>query len=295
MIDLHIHTNYSDGTDSVTELLKKAEDKKLEIISITDHDKIDAYMELDDDPTLRNLFSGVIIPGCELKCYYKNIAIEVLAYGIDYKKLKIHKVDRKKVEQGHLKYMKKILDDLGLKYNNDNLYIDLNDPSKKYAAFVIGIEILKYPENEEIIKKIGDFTPTTFYRNHQCNPNSKFYINESIESIDINELIKRIHDAGGLAFLAHGYLYPFENKDNTIEEILRDTDIDGLECEYPLFSSEERKKAKDLAKKYNKYVSGGTDYHANTKPNISLATGIDNNMYISKEFISDWICKVNKI
>ncbi len=43
MIDLHIHTNHSDGTDSVKELLEKAENKKIEVISITDHNKIDTY------------------------------------------------------------------------------------------------------------------------------------------------------------------------------------------------------------------------------------------------------------
>ena len=47
MIDLHIHTNHSDGTDSVEELLHKAEEKKLEIISITDHDQIGAYIEIE--------------------------------------------------------------------------------------------------------------------------------------------------------------------------------------------------------------------------------------------------------
>ena len=46
MIDLHIHTNHSDGTDDIITLLKKAEQAKLEIISITDHDEIGAYFEL---------------------------------------------------------------------------------------------------------------------------------------------------------------------------------------------------------------------------------------------------------
>ena len=46
MIDLHLHTNCSDGTDSPTELLKKAEEKHLEYISITDHDNCDAYEQL---------------------------------------------------------------------------------------------------------------------------------------------------------------------------------------------------------------------------------------------------------
>lgn len=60
MIDLHIHTTYSDGTDSVEELLKKAEDKQLEVISITDHDEVGSYFELEKDKKLRNLYSGKI-------------------------------------------------------------------------------------------------------------------------------------------------------------------------------------------------------------------------------------------
>jgi len=47
MIDLHVHTNHSDGTDSLEELLKNAEKAKLEVISITDHDSIDAYLEIE--------------------------------------------------------------------------------------------------------------------------------------------------------------------------------------------------------------------------------------------------------
>lgn len=47
MIDLHLHTNHSDGTDSVEELLENAEKQKLEIISITDHNSVGAYFELE--------------------------------------------------------------------------------------------------------------------------------------------------------------------------------------------------------------------------------------------------------
>ena len=48
MIDLHLHTNYSDGTDTVKELLVNAENNNLEIISITDHDSIDSYYEIEN-------------------------------------------------------------------------------------------------------------------------------------------------------------------------------------------------------------------------------------------------------
>ena len=47
MIDLHTHTNYSDGTWNLSRLLKEAEIGKIDILSITDHDTIDAYKELE--------------------------------------------------------------------------------------------------------------------------------------------------------------------------------------------------------------------------------------------------------
>lgn len=57
MIDLHIHTNCSDGTDTVEEVLKKAEKLKLKYISITDHDNCNSYKQIE-----KGIFHGKIIP-----------------------------------------------------------------------------------------------------------------------------------------------------------------------------------------------------------------------------------------
>lgn len=295
MIDLHLHTNHSDGTDSVEELLVKAEEKKLELISITDHDSVDAYYELENNPEIRKKFSGKIIVGSELKTFYKDVPIEVLAYGIDYKNLRIHKVDTEKMQKENLEKYKIISKSLGLKIDENELYIDVNNPSKRWASFALATELLKYEENKEIIKRIGEFTTTNFYRVHQSNVNSPFYINENDAYIDLDETISRIHEAGGLAFLAHGYIYPYENKDEVIEEILTSTDIDGLECIYTTFSDEERKRIIALCKKYKKYMSGGSDYHAKNKPDIELGTGTNGNVKVEMEFINDWIEKVRKV
>lgn len=288
MIDLHTHTNHSDGTDSVEELLLNAEKKKLEIISITDHDSVDAYYELENNPNLRKLFSGKILPGCEMKTHYKKVPIEVLAYGIDYKKLNIHKADIDKMQIDALEKYKVICDELGLKYDKEELYVDKNNPKKQWASFSLANELLKYEENKEIIKEIGDFIPTTFYRVHQSNINSPFYYDETVASIDLNETIKRIHEAGGLAFLAHGFVYPYENKIEVLDEILKTTEIDGLECVYTLFSKEETKIAFDLCKKYNKYSSGGSDYHAKNKPTVELGIG-ESNIIVTKDIIKEWL------
>lgn len=295
MIDLHMHTTHSDGTDSVEELLKNAEKKRLEIISITDHDQVGAYYEIEKNPELRKLFSGKIIVGSELKTYFDKVPIEVLAYGIDYKRLRIHHVDNEKMQKEVLEKEKNIARNLGLKFDEENVYIDINDPTKQWAAFSLGTEILKHEENKEIISRIGEFTATSFFRVHQSNIESPFYIDETYASIDINETIKRIHEAGGLAFLAHGFIYPYKNKAKVIEEILSTTNIDGMECIYPLFSEEERKIAFELCKKYNKYMSGGTDYHAKNKPHIELGTGINNNVNVGHEIVKEWVEKISHI
>lgn len=295
MIDLHTHTNHSDGTDSVEELLKNAEKSNIEILSITDHDSVGAYFELEKNPSLRNIYSGKLIVGAELKTFYNKVSIEVLGYGIDYKKLRIHKYDANKMQCEIMEKYIKIADEIGLKYDKNELYIDRNNPSKQWASFTLANEILRYEENAELIHKLGDFDSASFFRVHQSNENSIFYYDESYSSIDINETISRIHEAGGLAFLAHGFIYPFKDKVKTIEEILSTTEIDGIECIYTLFSEEERKIAMDLCKKYNKYMSGGTDYHAKNKPDINLGTGKYNNVCIPKEIIEPWINKINII
>ncbi len=295
MIDLHIHTNHSDGTDTVEELLQKVNSKNIEIISITDHDSVGAYFELERNQDLRKLYNGKIIIGSEIKTSFDRVPIEVLAYGIDYKKMRIHTIDMEKMQNTILEKTKNIANSLGLKYDKENTYIDRKDSAKQFSAFVMATELLKHEENREIINKIGDFNEHTFYRVHQSNSESPFYFDETNFSLSIDELISRIHEAGGLAFLAHGFLYPFKNKVETIEKILSGTDIDGMECIYPIFSKEEQEIACKLCKKYNKYMSGGTDYHAKNKPNIDLGTGINNNILIEKEFISNWISKVKLI
>ena len=65
MIDLHMHTTYSDGTESCSTVLKKCQEKNLNFISITDHNTALVYEELEDQ-SISSLFNGHIISGIEL-------------------------------------------------------------------------------------------------------------------------------------------------------------------------------------------------------------------------------------
>ena len=76
MIDLHMHTTYSDGADTLIQVLEKAEKLKLQYISITDHDTCEAYKEL-EKLDVKKYYSGTIIRGVEIKCSYQKRLIEV--------------------------------------------------------------------------------------------------------------------------------------------------------------------------------------------------------------------------
>ena len=293
MIDLHTHTNISDGTDTVKELLENANNINLEVLSITDHDSTDAYYDV---IKLRDLFKGIIIPGVELKAYYDGMPLEVLGYGIDHTKININRNAVFDMQVDCLEEFKNIGRSLGLKFD-ENIQVSKTDSRRKYASFTFAEELLKHKENESILLSIGPmFTQTEFYRVHASNKKSIFYYDESKLGITIEKAIDMIHNAGGLAFLAHPLIYPYEkDKFEEIEHILKTYNLDGIEVDYPLFTQNDRIKLREIAKKYNKYISGGTDYHANNKPDIKLGTGIENNMTITKEDIKEWLNKVNKM
>ena len=84
-IDLHTHTNYSDGTATVEETLTLAEGLGLSVLSVTDHNTVNAYDELFRK---RHLFSGKLLPGVELSTTFRNELIEILGYGIDVERIK---------------------------------------------------------------------------------------------------------------------------------------------------------------------------------------------------------------
>ena len=219
MIDLHTHTNISDGTDTVKELLENANNINLEVLSITDHDTTDAYYDV---IKLRDLFKGIIIPGVELKAYYDGMPLEVLGYGIDHTKININRNAVFDMQVDCLEEFKNIGRSLGLKFD-ENIQVSKTDSRRKYASFTFAEELLKHKENESILLSIGPmFSQTEFYRVHASNKKSMFYYDESKLGITIEKAIDMIHNAGGLAFLAHPLIYPYEkDKFEEVEYILK--------------------------------------------------------------------------
>ena len=111
MIDLHIHTTNSDGEFRVVQILEKAESKGLNIISITDHNNINAYDEL-NNINVRNIYSGKIVVGVELEFVYKGRLFDMLGYGLDLDVMKKSEIIKEGFVHSTVEGQSKILDRL---------------------------------------------------------------------------------------------------------------------------------------------------------------------------------------
>ncbi len=291
MIDLHIHTNNSDGSEDVIEILKRAEKQKLNYISITDHESVNGHFEL-RKINIKDYYSGKIIPGAELKNYYKDRVIDILAYNIDIDKFNEYLVENYKdkthriLETKNLKHFYKQAKGYGLIL--DPMETLEWDKDREWASRVFYEEIKKHPENEAKVPKDlwEDFF--NFKKDYVYNRNNMFFLDKKDDYPSPARTVQKIHEAGGLAFLAHVHEYKWiDNKLEYIAKLVKDSKIDGVECYYSKFTNEQTKELMEFCKKNDLYTSGGTDFHGKAKPEINIGVG-KGNLAIPDEIIKDW-------
>ena len=287
MIDLHIHTTYSDGDKSVEEILKMCEDKKLEYISITDHNTCKQY----NDKALKNnkIFSGKIIKGTELNAVFQDKNIEVLGYDINPNIINEwcqgYYSEEKLEEQQEICYRRllDICDKQGLKYNESQI---IKPKATRYVEISIYEELMKHKENYKIL---GEFTESlgVFFRKGLANSESIYFVNRIEFRPKYKEVFDIIHKSGGKAFLAHPFEYKFKDTIEFINDLRKEKELDGIECFHPSANQEQRNILARYAKNNNLYISGGSDYHGSSKPDIEIGVG-RGDLSISKEILN-WL------
>lgn len=287
MIDLHTHTIHSDGTYTVEELLIEAQKIGLLTLSVTDHNSIGAYKDLEKE-NIRSKFSGEIISGVEITTTYNGEVIEVLGYGFDLG------IMSKLLDQNVLTFEQKQLKEFELiknTYINKGIKIDIKniifDPKKESSRTSFCNEIKKYGENDKyFLYKESIETKAGFTRNEVYNPKSPLYVNEESLYPSLEKTIDMIHEAGGIAFLAHTFAYSPTIAFN-LENIINNYKLDGLECFYTTFTREQTNYLLEICQKYNLLRSGGSDFHGANKINHNLGIG-NGNLNIKEELILDW-------
>ena len=294
MIDMHMHTTYSDGADSLIEVLKKAESLKLEYISITDHDTCEGYKEL-AKLDVKKYFSGQIINGVEIKCAYKKRLIEILGYKVDPKVInnfmeEFHKTKSKEIlQQKYFDILHERCTDMGLVMSKKE-DIEFN-PKTDWASIKIYNDIKAHEENK--LKVPDDFWSefNIFSKKYCGDVNYPLYIDKSEDYLQLDEAIKLVKDAGGLVFLPNIFIYKWaEDKKKLLDDIVAEYDIDGIECMHSEFSQDDIDYLLEYTQENNFYRSGGSDYHGKNKVGIEMAVG-KGNLKIESYLIQDWVNK----
>ncbi len=288
MVDIHSHTTYFDGSSSVDELLSEAQKLNLSLLSITDHNTIQAHFELQNS-NIRDRFKGEIISGIEITTTYKGETIGVLGYGLDLETM------QKFLDANVLSFGQKQIKEYDLiknRYNAIGVIFDENnikfDPKVESCRPAFAIEIKKHPENYKFfLNQESINTASGFTRNEVYNPKSPLYVDESSLFPSLETAIQMIHNSGGLAFLAHTFAYS-PNIANELLNIINNYELDGLECFYTTFTKEQSDYLVSVCNDRKLYMSGGSDFHGTRKINHNLGTG-QGNLHIDESVVDNWV------
>ena len=289
MIDLHIHSNFSDGAYNVDEILEIAQKIGCTTISIVDHNTCEAYEYLKN---MKNrIFEGKIISGCEFNTFYNQILIELLGYDFNPELLKIELKKIYKYSPEELKYFEEEIFIEQCNKNHIKLALDIyqKDDNEHLSSYLYKC-VKHYPENIKFFETSDDYNnPSVFYRKYMSNPNSVFFCNMEQFFPTPEEVADLIKKSGGKVFIPHIFEYGDRAKE-ILNGLLKTIYIDGIECFYSKFTVEQRNRISEFARENNLLISGGSDCHSGKHIKIGKGRG---DLVIQPDMIGNWIQETN--
>lgn len=277
-IDLHLHTTASDGTFTPKELVYYGKEKNLDAIAITDHDCLKSLKEAH---IYGDKLGIKIIDGIEFAGFYIDREIHILGLFVDTNNQLFTDIVNN-IEIGRLERNQEMC----LRFTKIGIPMTMNDlndgnPDKivtrsHFAEFLTNNGYTSSKE-EAFEKYLFDGCETYLTR----------------EYYNTKQIIDIIHNAGGIAILAHPTLYKLsDNGIIKLVEQLCDEGLDAVEGYYSTYTKKEEEFILSLAKKYNLTISGGSDFHGETKPGLDMKTGYGN-LNIPDELIDIILEKYN--
>lgn len=265
-IDLHVHSTASDGSYTPSELVNYAVKKNLAAIALTDHDTTAGLDEALAEATRLNKEAGKeiiqVIPGIELSAEHNGKDVHILGLNIDYKnqdfneKVRIYRDSR---DSRNDKMIEK-LQECGFNITSEMVKERFGDAVITRAHYAIMMIEGGYVNNkDEAFDKY-------------LNPGCKCYIPRT--KVSATDAVKIILSANGKPVLAHPLLYKLSQTAlDDLVNLLTTNGLLGIEAIYSANKWTDEAKMKQLAKKYNLFITGGSDFHGLAKPTLDLGTG----------------------
>ncbi|HZF02371.1 MAG TPA: PHP domain-containing protein [Methylomirabilota bacterium] len=251
--DLHLHTSFSDGTFSPEELVLHAQKAGLSCIALTDHDTVEGCARA---ATAATAVKMEFIPGTELTAEHDDTELHVLGYFLDTqnKKLLAEIAKFQSVRQNRIHEMVARINEMGVPLKAESVFAMANckSPGRPHVARAMVKAGLISNLDEAFDRFLKKGRPAWV-------PKSK---------ISALEAIELIHQAGGLAVMAH----PGLNRTDEIIPALVEAGMDGIECFHTKHSTVTSERYLEIADKYNLLVTGGSDCHGFSKNKPLIGT-----------------------
>ena len=254
MIDLHTHTNCSDGTDTPTQLVNKALAEGISVLAITDHDTTSGWQNAQD--ALRSDLSLVL--GAEISCLTNDgISVHMLGLLFDGKNLAMQNM-LENTRDGRIPRAHKMIELL----NAGGIKISMEDvESVKPTGATLG-----RPHIADALVKNGVVSSRDEAFSDLLHNNSPYYVAHMAPTPE--EAISMIRAAGGVAVIAH----PFASHRGQVLSVqdflpLKNAGLNGMEVNHRDHNNEERNLLASIARELDLVITGASDYHGTGKLN----------------------------
>lgn len=260
-IDLHTHSNASDGTCTPTEVVQLAAQKGLRAMALTDHDTVSGVEEAMNAATALSLPIQVI-PGTELSVAYKKQDIHIVGLFVDH-----HNKAFQDMTQLLIRRRLERNEEMIRRFNANGIPVTYDELTQGNPdAVITRAHFARYLVEHQIVK-----IPNEAFKKY-LDPGCPYFIpREYIQPEDGIEIIRK---AGGVPILAHPLHYKLPQKElEALIARLKDAGLMGIEVKYSNHTLQDEYYASQLASRFHLLPSGGSDFHGANKPAIDIGTG----------------------
>jgi len=279
-IDLHVHSDKSDGSLSPSDLVSYAIKQGVSAFALTDHDTVDG---IDEAIAASKGTSVTVIPGIELSTAYEGKDIHIVGLFIDKEqpafRERIGRFANARINR-NLEMCEK-LTEYGMPITYDELTAAFPDAvitRAHYARLMMQKGYVKSLK-EAFERYIGDYGPCFIPR----------------KKITPDEGVRFILSANGLPVLAHPMQYGMgDARLQQLIDSLKEAGLVAMEAIYCTHTPSEEAKLCKLAKENGLLISGGSDFHGKAKPGLELGTGYGR-LHVPQEVLDNLIAKKNEL
>jgi predicted metal-dependent phosphoesterase TrpH len=253
-IDLHTHSNASDGTQSPADVVASAAQAGLDVVALTDHDTSDGWVAA---VTAGERLGVRVVPGVEISCLRRGVSVHLLAYRhdpTDEPLVRMLAESRTSRASRARQMVERLGPDTGLRWEDvlEHVHGDATIGRPHIADALVGLGVVG--DRDEAFATL-------------LSGRSRYFVPQTAP--DPVEAVRRVRAAGGVPVIAH----PAASKRGSC---IGDTDIEamveaglaGLEVDHRDHSDAERAHLRDLASSLDLLITGSSDYHGTGKRNL---------------------------